>query len=707
MNSWRPYPLLRLVIPFVAGISAEGFIGSVAGAQLWIAALLVILLLVAQFLPALAGRYRLRWITGLVFNWFLFIAGYEIANSHRPANDPGYFGKNPDGDFIAAIAEPPSITSSGIKAILKIRYHLVNGSWRRSCGSAIGYLKNRPGATVLQYGDLILLHAGFTAIRDNSNPHTFDYPRYLRNKGISHRVYAEAACWRNISLEPSGSLRKFAFRVRDRLLDILRENRVEGKEFAVAAALLLGYTDDLDAGLRNDYAATGAMHILSVSGMHVGIIYVFLEFLLGFLNKSRPGRVLKAILLLVFIWFYAMVTGLSPCVMRSAAMLSLPILGKSLNRSPDMYNIIAASMIFILAMDPFLVSDVGFQLSYLAVTGIIILYKPVYDLYITSAWIPDKIWSVLAVSIAAQVATLPITLYTFHQFPNYFMLTNIFVVPLSSLIIYAGILVLAVGNIPVVCLLFARLLVFLIWSLNTVIHFIEQLPCSTIRGIFISVPEMLLLYVIIAAMFIFLTSRRIAFLYVCIVAAIVLNLFVMDFKIHRLGRSLATVFNASHETLIMFSTQDKAIVLYNGTNRYGGILQKLNHNMVQADMDAHGIYSRREFWLKGRGRPPEIAGAFVPVIVFGNYIQFEGCRVAVLSKSIPKNVNRSLDVDLLVLSGSPKLRISDAFQVFHPEQIIIGSDNSGGKTRQWMKEAAVLGVKCHAVTELGAFQKEF
>ena len=125
---------------------------------------------------------------------------------------------------------------------------------------------------------------------------------------------------------------------------------MEGKEFAVASALLLGYVNEIDAGLRRDYAASGAMHILSVSGMHVGIIYIFLEFLLGFLNKSKPGRFIKAVILLVFIWFYAMLTGLSPCVLRSAAMLSLPILGKSLNRSPNMYNIVAASIFIILVI---------------------------------------------------------------------------------------------------------------------------------------------------------------------------------------------------------------------------------------------------------------------------------------------------------------------------------------------------------------------
>lgn len=707
MNSWRPYPLLRLVFPFIAGIIAEISVG-VMGVPYWIPlVLMAVLLLVSQLLPFMMNRYRFRWITGLFFNLFLLLAGYEIAGSHRPSNNPDYFGKSPDGFFIATFAEPPVAGTQVIKALLQVKFHHENGRWKRTSGQAIGYLKIKKTAPPLQYGDYVLIRAGFTPISDNSNPHVFNYARYLKNKGIEHRVFAETYGWKLISFNPSGLFRQMAFQVRDRLLNILRDNHVEGKEFAVAAALLLGYVDDLDAELRNDYASTGAMHILSVSGMHVGIIYLFLEFLLGFLNKNKTGRFLKAVLLLVFIWFYAMVTGLSPCVLRSAAMLSLPILGKSLNRSPNMFNIIAASLLLILAMDPLLILDVGFQLSYLAVTGIIILYKPIYDWYVTSSWLPDKIWSILAVSIAAQVATLPITLFTFHQFPNYFMLTNIFVVPLSSFIIYVGILTLAVGYIPFLSLVCAKMLILLIWILNTVIHFIEQLPCSTIRGIFISSPEMLLLYLVIGSGFLFLTIRRISWLYLFLGTAIVLQLFFLEFKINRLNSSRLVIFNARRELLCMFSSQDKSVLLYNGNNPFGGTLPANNREMVKAYMDALGISHHREFWLPAANRPAEIAPSFIPVMVSGNFIQFSGCRMAFLNSSIPKGLKKRLDVGLLIITGNPKIKIADVKTCFNPGHIIIDATNSRFKTMQWLKEAAALGVKCHAVTEHGAFQKDF
>ncbi len=706
MNAWRPIPLLRLSMPFAAGIIAEEYIGSFPAYKIWLTVILSVMILLMQFLPKVISNYRFRIIYGVICNLFLLVAGYEIACNHRPANDPDYLGKCCDSLFIAAIAEPPAANGKVTKAIVNVLFRSENGCWKRTYGNAVCYLKFRQDSASLHFGDHVLLCAVFTEIRDNSNPHSFNYSSYLANKGITHRVFAESYCWKPIRLPPAGIIRKAAFEVRDRLLDILRDNHVKGREFAVAAALLLGYVDDIDAELRKDYAATGAMHILSVSGMHVGIIYIFLEFLLGFLNKNKLGRLLKAILLLGFIWFYAMITGLSPCVLRSAAMLSLPIIGKSFNRSPNMYNIIAASVVFILAMDPFLIRDVGFQLSYLAVTGIVVLYKPIYDIYITSAWFPDKLWSILAVSLAAQVATLPITLYTFHQFPNYFMVTNIFVVPLSSLIIYIGILAFVTGTIPILSALVAKLLIFLIWSLNSIIHFIEQLPYSTISGVYISAPEMFMLYVIIASAFLFLTIRRITWLYLFLIAAIILNLQVIDFRLHRLRTPRLTIFNSYREALYMFSHQRNAVLLYQGIARDARASRQPEHEMAVVELNAHGVRYRREFTMQLAGRPVELAKSFVPVIYFGNFIQFERYRIARLTCSIPKSLRRRIHVDLLILSNNPKICISEAIKTFHPDQVIIDATNSRYKTMQWLREAAKIRVKCQAVAENGAFQKE-
>ena len=707
MNSWRPYPLLRLLFPFLAGIMVELSSGSFGIGYGCIVATLLCLQGLLFLFSTYLKIYRFRWFSGVMINLFLFIAGNTIADFHNTSNDPSYIGHDPNGLFLATLTEPPSIRKSSFKVVLDIRYHRRNGRWDRCRGFSVGFLKYDTTNPVLQYGDNILLHASLLKLNDNSNPHSFNYTRYLNNKNIYHQVFAGSADWKLIKLKPGGLVRKIAFQLRDRLLNILRDNKVTGKEFAVASALLLGYVDELDADLRRDYAATGAMHILSVSGMHVGIIYVFLEFLLGFMNKRKAGRFLKAIILLVFVWFYALITGLSPCVFRSAAMLSLPILAKSMNRSPEMFNVIAASIFILLAVDPFLLLDVGFQLSYLAVAGIVLLYKPIYDLFITSLWLPDKIWSILAISIAAQIATLPITLYTFHQFPNYFMLTNIFVVPLSSLIIYVGILLMVIGAIPVVSVLCAKLLIALVWLLNSIIHFIEQLPCSTLRGIHISSAEMVILYLVICSCFLYLIRRRISFLYLFLFTCIGLNLMLLDFKLNRLGSVRFLVYNSNRPACFQISMQDKAVSFYYGTNLYDPASLKTKAEMVSADLYAHGIRYHRAYWFGRKDRTVDLSGDFSPVRWVGRFIQFRNFRIAILNKSIPGALKQTMQVDFLILSGNPKIRIAEVIKLFHPKQIIIDATNSRVRILQWLKDSAMQSISCQSVTYHGAFEKEF
>ncbi|HNY01490.1 MAG TPA: ComEC/Rec2 family competence protein, partial [Bacteroidales bacterium] len=655
----------------------------------------------------------------------LFTAGLGITGLHNPEWKPTWLGNHPDGLFLAEIAEPPSVRADMCKCLLTIRSRKEGHAWIPATGQAVGYLRTRGGESSLQYGDRILLHAGFQRVTDNSNPFSFNYMKYLARKGIYHRVYAGPYDWRPASLPPSGYVFRVAFAVRDRLLNILRKNGMQGREFAVAAALLLGYVGEIDNSLRSDYAATGAMHILSVSGMHVGIIYLFLGFVLGFLGRSRWGRALHTLLMLFFIWFYALVTGLSPCVLRAAAMLSLPVIGKAAGRVTDMYNVMAASLFLILVLDPALVYDVGFLLSYLAVTGIVVIYRPVYDLYITSSWLPDKAWSLVAVSLAAQVSTLPLTLYVFHQFPNYFLITNLVVVPLSSVVIYAGILALLAGGVPVAGIVLAKVLVVLVRLLNTLIGLIGGWPGSVTRGIFLSFPEMLLLYAALVAVILFFTLRRAAWLYLFIACLIVVNLSFLATRAGRLHTSRFVVFQVRKQALCAFTHQDRALVLARDMGSEAG--EEERRGVLMNAFDGWGI---RKWgvagwpggavdtgesghvvkWSSGRvekGSGEWRDGRQFPLAVRGRFLLANGLRVAMLSGPVPKGFRGQFSVDILILSGDPHTGLEAAVRVFRPGLIVSDATNSRWRERRWEGEAARLGVKFHSVATMGAFVKEF
>ena len=182
MNSWRPYPLLRLLFPFLAGIIIERAVGPHLIVIVFPTAFMALLLVSTRIFTLKLTNYRLRWISGIMINGFLLLAGYEIAATHRSSSDPAYLGGHPEGLFIATIDEPPARNGTSLKAILNVRYRRETGHWVRTCGRAMGYLELKTTTSPLQYGDFILLHTGFTEITDNSNPHGFNYAVYLKKK---------------------------------------------------------------------------------------------------------------------------------------------------------------------------------------------------------------------------------------------------------------------------------------------------------------------------------------------------------------------------------------------------------------------------------------------------------------------------------------------------------------------------------------------
>lgn len=705
MNSWRPYPLLRLIFPFVAGILFGILPEHHFHVSVWfdIALLAVTLIYLFSLLRLIPFRYR--WCSGLVFYLILFITGYQLVFVYNYAERHGFIGNNREGIFIAIIDEPPVEKGGHYRITLGLRYLLSGDSWQKSEGRALASCRSDSTGRSLQYGDALLLKGRFEPISDNANPQSFNYASFLKLKGITHQVYLKAYQWRHINY-PSGNIaQRFAYRFRDSLLEIFRKQNISGREFGVAAALLLGYTNGIDPELRSEYSATGAMHILSVSGMHVGIIYIFLEMLLGFMSRNRRLRLIKTIVLMLFIWSYALITGLSPSVIRAAAMLSFVIMGRALDRSPDMFNILSASLILILSTNPYLIMDIGFQLSYIAVIGIIVMYKPIHGIFTISSWILEKIWSIVACSLAATIATLPLTLFAFHQFPNYFIITNIAVVPLSSLIIYFGIASLIFSPIQVVSTLIASFFSWLVWLLNSIIHFIDDLPGSTLRGIFLTFEQMLLLYILIIAIVLFISMRQRLFFWAIPVIVIIFLFTSLRNQVSRLHQATVIVYNIPGCSAIDFLFQDKASLIFRMKDPSAEL-------SVFASEIARNVAYSSGIKLREIHRDAEADSANTLSLALrqlyhkGNFIQFRKYRIAILREKIPVKLKQRFKVDCLIISGNPNLSIERILTVYETREIVIDATNSIWRTRKWCTDSDLSGVKCHAVAENGAYVKE-
>ncbi len=705
MNPWRQFPLIRLIFLFIAGICTGFYFPETSffiltGLSLFFCAYLQMVIFSKRLIS-----FNIRWLPGIIISFLMMGLSYQITVNKGDINHWNYAGNITSGKafYIADIAEPVTQKPGTAKAILRIEAVRMKDKWLKATGKILVYFQKDDKTKNLDYGDRVLFYAAVKEPPGPTNPYSYDYRRFLKTMGISIQAYVKTGQWEIISRNEQNPLIALALSFRKSLLDIFRNNKMEGREFAVGAALLLGYVDEIDPRLIKDYSATGAMHILSVSGMHVGIIFVVLEKLLAFLRRFKYGITIKTILIILFIWFYAMLTGLSSAVLRAAAMLSLVTIGNSIQRSPDILNTLAASLLLLLIWNPCYMMDVGFQLSYMAVGGIILLNKSFYNLFQPSNWFIDQIWAIMAVSLSAQIATFPLSLYYFHQFPNYFMITNIIVVPLSSLIIYIGILLLFFGSVPFISFYVAKILIFLIGSLNGSIHFIEELPFSTMKGIVISEWELILLYLFFIGMILFFNSKRKAFLILSLTILIVLSGSWVMKKIVRLERKKLIVYHLQQGSAFEFIDQGKSILA--GNQIFA--LNDFSADIIQNTRIVLGYKEKLKLLIHPMVRNPKpvVSGIFYKK---GNFIQFNGKKIAIInSNQLPDAVSSKLKLDLLIITGSPKIKIADLLKVFTFREVVIDATNPAWKIRDWIKEAETMGIRYYSLSGSGAFVMDF
>lgn len=368
------------------------------------------------------------------------------------------------------------------------------------------YASDSISNTKIEPGDEIIFTAQLREISNSKNPGEFDFKKYMQRTGIRYQAYVYEPVTKSGIVQYS--VKTIALNLRTKLMKLYREAGIDGDEYAVLGALTLGDTNYISNEVRNSFAASGAMHVLSVSGLHVGIIFIVLNFLFSPMNKKPALKPFKVLFLLLSLWFYAFITGLSPSVLRSASMFSFLVIGDNLNRRTNTYNTLAVSACLLLLINPSTLFNIGFQLSYLAVASIV-FFQPKFSALITTKNKASKyFWDLITVSLAAQLGTTPISLLYFHQFPSYFLLSNIIVVPAAAIILYLGMAFFFVSFIPGISHALAFLLKYATYLLNHSIQFIENLPGSVIDGIHVPFTTSILLYLLIISISSFFITKK-------------------------------------------------------------------------------------------------------------------------------------------------------------------------------------------------------
>lgn len=495
MINWFKYPFIRMLMPFALGIWLSFSSLNLSENMFFYLLVAVVLLGVTLFVVASAVKdYRYRWIFGLILNLQFILIGVVVVHIRDDDLDAG------QKVFVARLAECPTEKERSVKVILKMQ---------SDQGAVMAYLEKNARSLGLRYGDVIAFYEPPDMVEPPKNPEQFDYQKYLYRKGILRQVYLKNDAWEELGINHANPIYAFSYRLRDFLLNTMCDLGIEGDEYAVAAAILLGYDDTLPTELRQKYVAAGSMHILCVSGMHVGVVFMVFSYLLGFLNRRKPWQnVLKQSLLLLLIWFYALLAGLAPSILRSTIMLSFVIIGDMLKREGVLLNSLAASAFLLLCIDPANLFNVGFLLSYCAVIGIVVLQRPIYNLFYTKFKFLDKIWELTAVTLAAQIATAPFSIYYFHQFPSYFWLSNLFMGPISTAVIIGGMVMLLVCFIPYINIGVAFCVKWMIYAMNFIVTRVEDMPYSIIKGLYVNTLEFCCLIVALLLLMMLIEHKK-------------------------------------------------------------------------------------------------------------------------------------------------------------------------------------------------------
>jgi len=484
MFRWIPFAMVRVSAFFIAGILA-GLCWpdelSEYGASVIFAALLPGYFLAVLFLNESSALKTVSGLTGLTL---VFVAGYLHLLNSTEARVPSHIShfKKPVDFYFAEITGAPAEKINSTRIEIEIIKMQCNQVWERVSGKTLLYVSRKSGTAHLEYGDKILIQGSPAEVSPPANPGEFDFKRFLAFRNISHQQFVSSSQIKLVGHADHRGVLFYSQKVREWASAEIQQFISGSQNQAIARALVLGVTEGIDNDLQGAYAASGAMHILSVSGLHVGIIYGIILFLLTPLSHHSSSRWLVALLGLICLWAYAFITGLSPSVLRAVTMFSFIAVAKPFAKDTNIYNTLAASAFLLLLYDPYLIMSVGFQLSYLAVVGIVYLQRPLYLLWEPASLFWDKVWQVTCVSLAAQLATFPLGLFYFHQFPVYFLFSNLVVIPLSVIVLVTGVLLLVVSPMAWLAGLVGILLQFTISFLNGIVFFVEGLPFSVING---------------------------------------------------------------------------------------------------------------------------------------------------------------------------------------------------------------------------------
>jgi competence protein ComEC len=668
MNRFLNYLPLHFVVLCILGICFQFF------TQFWTFNFFDTLFLIA-FLSLLFLIFKhpvLRTFTSFVLFFFLGVASVCI-HDYRIQDT-----------FFEPYLEENSTVILQIHKVLKsgnynYKYEakVVKVDDKKTTGKLLLNIKKDTTSKRLNVDELLLLKPVLKEVIPPLNPHQFNYKSYLATQGIYHQIFVE---YNQISRLNSDGITFFgrSAKLITFIQESLQKYNFKKNELAVINALILGQRQEISTELITNYQKAGAIHILAVSGLHIGIILLFISFLLTPLERIKYGKFLKTLCIIFLLWVFAFIAGLSASVVRAVTMFTFVAIGMFFGRKNRIEFSLISSMFFLLLMRPMFLFDVGFQLSYLAVFGIVYLQPKIYSLWKPLFSFLDFFWKLCSVSIAAQIAVLPLSIYYFHQFPGLFLVSNLVIIPFLGIILIGGVLLIFLSIVNLLPQCMADFYGTIISFMNAFVSWISHRETFLFTEVIMSFTSMLCCYLFLFFGFYFLFVKSfkscLCFLSVVLLCQII---FLLELNEKKLKKEFI-IFHKSHSSVIGYR---------NGEQLF---LQKdLNNGQLQ-----------KQSFMRTYQTSENISD--VHLVDFKNYIQFANKDILLIDHlGIYKNIG--VKNPIIVLQHSPKINLQRLINTVHPSKIIADGSNYKREVLRWENSCLKNNIPFYNTAKKGAF----
>lgn len=670
------FTIIKLVLFLIVGIIIGFYFEIDINVSIVLSASILVTLCIIHVLTRRQFNQRI-WFGLVVFLGMISI-GILTVNLHNQKHFSNHYS-----NYISENLDELHTVTFRIREVLKpgnyydkyvIDIFKVDGT--KAIGKSLLNIQKDTVSQHLRVDDIFTVRTNFKNLIHPLNPGQFDYKNYLKKKYIYHQLFVEPHLLLENNTE-SVTLFGIANNIREHINNKLKPYNFKPDELAIINALLLGQRQDISEAVYTSYTNAGAIHILAVSGLHVGIILLILSFTLKPLERFKHGKLVKTILLVLMLWSFAVIAGLSASVTRAVTMFSIVAIGMNLKRPTNIYNTLAVSVLILLLVKPLFIFDVGFQLSYLAVFAIVTIDPLLYKLWQPKNWLLDKYWHTFTVTIAAQFGIIPVSLYYFHQFPGLFFVSNLVIIPLLGMILGLGIIVIFLGALNLLPNVLASALGYVISLMNNFVEWVSKQETFLFQDISFNMLYVLTFYGLIIACFKWVFRKNYGNLKHVLIAIILLQCAFIYTEYSKPEQQFI-VFHKSRQSLIGHVTNNSIYYAHD----FDSITALTNPIIKDFTVEKH---------LKSKAKDS-----------ISSIYNLNGKHILVIDSLGVYNID-TFKPDYAILRQSPKINLNRLIDTLQPKTIIADGSNYKSYVERWDAICKKKKLPFHQTSKKGAF----